>query len=111
MNFEDKEPDRRYFSIKEVCKQLDLNLSTLRFWEKQFPNLTPRKYGKGDRLYTHEDISFIRLIHYLLKEKGYTIEGAKKVIQSKESKEADQLKIIQRLEKVHQFLKEMRKQL
>lgn len=111
MNFEDKEPERLYFTISEVAKNLEVNISALRFWEKEFKQLKPRKVGKGDRLYTHEDISLLRYIQFLLKEKGYTIEGARKILENQNSKELDKYRLIQRLERVSSFLKELKKEM
>ncbi len=111
MNFEDLEPDKLYFGIAEVAKQFDVNRSALRFWEKEFTQLKPRKNGKGDRLYTREDVALLRYIHFLLKEKGYTIEGAKKVLKENDGKPMDTYQLIERLERVSSFLKELRKQI
>ncbi len=111
MNFEDLEPERRYFSITELAKDLEVNHSALRFWEKEFKELKPRKNGKGDRLYTHDDIKLIRYIHYLLKTKGYTIDGAKKILAAQEGKPIKSYQLIERLKKVQFFLKELKQQL
>jgi len=111
MNFEDLEPERRYFTITELAKNLALNHSALRFWEKEFKQLKPRKNGKGDRLYTHDDIQLVRYIHFLLKTKGYTIDGAKKIIAANQGKPQTSFQLIERLKKVQFFLKELKNQL
>lgn len=75
-----------YYSIGEVAQMFSLKESTLRFWEKQFDEITPRKTNKGTRFYTQEDIGFIRLIFHLVKERGMTLAGAKqKLKQNKET--------------------------
>ena len=111
MHFEDLEPDRRYFTITELAKELGLNHSALRFWEKEFKILKPRKNGKGDRLYTHDDVKLVRYIQFLLKTKGYTIEGAKKMIDANQGKPVTSYQLIERLKKVQFFLKELKQQL
>lgn len=76
---------RLYYSIGEVAEMFGVNESLLRFWEKEFDIITPRKTEKGTRYYRKEDIEVIKLIYYLVKEKGMTLAGAKKKL--KENKE------------------------
>jgi len=111
MHFEDDEPDRLYFSIKELSKEFAVNASALRFWEKEFKQLKPKKNKKGDRFYTKEDIAMVRYIHYLLKEKGYTLDGARKILAVNQGKPDQTYKLIERLQKVRFFLGELRQQL
>lgn len=111
MHFEDQEPDRRYFTITELANDLSLNHSALRFWEKEFKQLKPRKNGKGDRLYTHDDIKLVRYIHFLLKTKGYTIDGAKNLLSKNDGKPVSSYQLIEKLKKVKFFLKELKQQL
>ena len=61
-----------YFSISEVAQMFDVNESTLRFWEKEFDIINPRKTSKGTRFYKQEDIDAVRLIYHLVKERGMT---------------------------------------
>ena len=110
INLDKKYPDRLYFSIKEVAEFIDVPSSTLRYWGKEFSEIRPRTNGKGDRLYKKEDIALIREIHHLLKVKGYTIEGAQKQI-AKKSSAPQRFEIVERLEKIKFFLKELRKNL
>lgn len=70
--------EKIFYSISEVSEMLQVNPSLLRFWEKEFDTLKPRKNKKGNRLFTKEDIEQIKLIHHLVKEKGMTIQGARK---------------------------------
>ncbi len=69
---------KRYWSISEVADQFGVNQSLLRYWEKEFPALDPKKQGSGKRAYTVKDIEVIAVLHDLLKLKGYTIDGAKR---------------------------------
>jgi DNA-binding transcriptional MerR regulator len=66
-----------FYSIKEVAEMFNVTQSLLRYWEKEFPSIKPNKTEKGTRQYRKEDIDEIRLVHYLVKEKGMTLSGAK----------------------------------
>ena len=72
--------EKLYYNIGEVSELFGLNPSSLRFWETEFSNIRPRKNKKGDRFYTVDDIKKIQLIYYLLRQRKYTIEGAKDYI-------------------------------
>lgn len=73
-----------YYSIGEVAKMFDVNTSLIRFWEKEFPQITPKKNKKGNRLFTPKEVMKINTIYHFVKEKGYTLDGAKKAIKAKE---------------------------
>ena len=77
MPLKDKTIERIYWTIGETAEQLGVNTSLLRYWEKEFGTLRPKRTTKGDRLYTKDDITRIREIQMLLKERGFTIQGAK----------------------------------
>jgi len=77
MPLKDRTIERIYWTIGETADQLGVNTSLLRYWEKEFGTLRPKRTTKGDRLYTKEDIARIREIRSLLKERGFTIQGAK----------------------------------
>jgi len=70
-------PEKRYYGIGEVAKAFDVNTSLIRFWEKEFDVLKPKKNAKGNRKFTPEDIKNLKLIFHLVKERGFTLEGAK----------------------------------
>lgn len=71
---------KRYHSISEVAKMLDVNPSLLRFWEKQFKQIQPKTNARGKRAYRQEDIDVIRRIYDLVKVQGLTLEGARKAL-------------------------------
>ncbi len=99
--------EKLYFTISEVAAQFSIAASVLRYWESEFIIIQPKKSRKGDRLYTKEDIDNIRLIYHLLREKGFTIEGAKKYL--KENKNAhQQFELVDSLQKLRQFLVELK---
>lgn len=70
-------PGKLYYSIGEVAKAFDVNASLIRFWDKEFDQLKPKKNAKGNRLFTPDDIKTLELIYHLVKERGFTLEGAK----------------------------------
>lgn len=71
---------KRYYSISEVASQLDVNASLIRFWEKEFDQIKPKKNRKGNRLFTIEDLNNLKAIYHLVKERGFTLEGARNTL-------------------------------
>jgi DNA-binding transcriptional MerR regulator len=71
-----------YYSIGEITRRYDIRPSTLHFWEKQFPELKPKRNKKGNRFYTEDDLRLLEMIYYLTKIKGYTLKGAREKIKS-----------------------------
>jgi len=100
-----------YYSIKEVADQFGVNESLLRYWEQEFPQLKPHKSPKGNRQYTKDDIEEIHLIYHLVKEKGLTLEGAKKKIADNKSDVIDKLGLINRLKSIKKEILDIRKEL
>lgn len=80
-------PDKLYFRIGEVAKLAGIKPYVLRFWESEFPGLGPKKSGTGHRLYRRKDVELVLEIKRLLYEKRFTIEGARKVLESKPKRE------------------------
>jgi DNA-binding transcriptional MerR regulator len=80
---EKEETEKLYYSISEVSDLFDLNASTIRFWEKEFDMLSPTKNKKGNRLFTKKDIDYLAQIVDLVKQKGFTIQGAKEQLKNK----------------------------
>tara|TARA_S200000501_G_scaffold55900_1_gene46014 strand:+ start:974 stop:1303 length:330 start_codon:yes stop_codon:yes gene_type:complete len=93
-----KLPSKRYYTIGEIAKAFNVNTSLLRFWEKEFKEIHPKKKQSGVRKYTPEDIIIIEKIYFLLKKKGLTIEGAKKQLKIKSSNDGNHQLMIQKLE-------------
>ena len=79
-------PDKLYYSIGEVATYFGVSTSLIRYWEDEFPQITPRKNGKGDRRYTKQDIEKVTVIFDLIKEKGFTIKGAQSHLSEKPEK-------------------------
>ena len=103
--------EKAYYSIGEVSRIFNVNTSLLRFWEKEFPQLKPYKNAKGTRYYTPEDIHLIRSIYYLVKQKGYTLDGARTKLASDKKKVDDNAQILASLENLKSFLQNIKKQL
>lgn len=94
-------PDKLYYSIGEVAKAFDVNASLIRFWEKEFEIIQPKKNKKGNRLFTKNDIDCFKNIYYLVKIKGYTLEGAKQAIGKKGiATTIDEIDVVKRLENI-----------
>ena len=104
-------PDKRYYKIGEVAKAFDVNTSLIRFWENEFEVLKPKKNKKGNRLFTPEDLENLKLIYFLVKEKGFTLEGAKKKLKENPDEIFSKHKIIIRLEDIKNELIEIKNQL
>jgi DNA-binding transcriptional MerR regulator len=104
-------PEKRYYRIGEIAKAFNVNPSLLRFWEKEFKEIQPRKKEGGARKYTPDDVNTIQKIYYLLKEKGLTIEGAKKQLKLKNLTDDRNLELIQKLEQLKSDLVQLRENL
>jgi len=105
----DEHPSEKlYYTMGEVTALMNVAPSLLRFWEKEFEVLSPKKNKKGNRLYTKADIDTIRLIFHLTKEKGYTLHGAKEKIRTSRQSAEKNMAILESLKKVRQFLVEMK---
>ena len=90
-------PDKLYYSIAEVAKAFDVNASLIRYWEQEFPIIKPKKNKKGNRYFTPEDIKNLKIIYHLVKEKGYTLDGAR-IALTTNSKISETISLIDRLE-------------
>ncbi len=88
---------KRYYSIREVAELLNVSETLLRYWEKEFPTIRPRKAGRGIRQYTAEDIDAIRTVYHYVKECGMTLTGAREAIKRDKGQPNKKLEIIDRL--------------
>ncbi len=103
--------DKRYYKIGEVAKAFNVNASLIRFWDKEFDVLKPKKNNKGNRLFTQDDITNLQLIYHLVKEKGFTLEGAKNKLKENPEKVVNNHEIITRLQAVKAALTTIKNQL
>jgi DNA-binding transcriptional MerR regulator len=104
-------PDKRYYSIGEVAKAFNVNASLIRFWDKEFDILKPKKNAKGNRMFTPEDVKNLQLIFHLVKERGFTLDGAKTHLKEGQKKTMDKFDIINKLETIKSQLTNIKNQL
>ncbi len=97
-------PDKLYYSIGEVAKAFNVNASLIRFWEKEFSIISPRKSSTGSRKFTPEDIKKLQLIYHLVKEQGFTLEGARQRLKEESQKTLSNYDIINKLQQIKQTL-------
>lgn len=104
-------PEKRYYKIGEVAKAFSVNTSLIRFWEKEFDIIKPKKNKKGNRLFTPDDIANFKLIYNLVKERGFTLDGAKQKLKENPEGVVNNHEIISRLEAVKAELIKIKNQL
>lgn len=102
---------KQYYPIGEVAAMFKVNTSLIRFWETEFSDIRPRKNKKGDRFFTPQDIKTLELIHYLLRQKKLTIEGAKEYLKANRQDGAARMELVRSLEKIKAFLLEIKARL
>ena len=104
-------PEKRYYGIGEVAKAFGVNTSLIRFWEKEFDVLKPKKNAKGNRKFTPMDIENLKFIYHLVKERGFTLEGAKTHLKEEKKQSLDNFQIISKLEDIKSQLTKIKNQL
>ena len=104
-------PEKLYYNIGEVAKAFDVKTSLIRFWEGEFDSIKPKKNAKGNRKFTKKDIEALELIYFLVKEKGYTLEGAKQHLKHKTPLELSTYDLVKRLKHIKSELEEIKKNL
>ena len=103
--------EKIYYTIGEVAELFEVNASLIRFWENEFDFLSPQKNKKGNRLFTKEDNNKIKIIYHLVKEKGYTLQGAREKIKRNKEDVEKQVEIIDSLQRIKSFLLELKSDL
>ena len=111
MPLREKPIEKLYYSIGEVATMFEVNVSLLRFWEKEFDILKPKKNKKGNRLFTANDLNNLKIIYHLVKERGFTLHGAKKKLRENKDDTINNIEIVNRLKEIRQFLVEIRDEL
>ena len=104
-------PEKRYYGIGEVAKAFNVNASLIRFWEKEFDVIKPKKNAKGNRKFTPEDIKNLKFIYHLVKERGFTLEGAKTHLKEEKKQSLEKYEIIEKLEDIKAQLIKIKNQL
>ena len=111
MAYKEKEIEKLYYSIGEVSEMFNVAPSLIRFWESEFEIIQPKKNRKGNRQFTKEDIENVRTIYHLVKQKGFTLQGAKEMLRNDTQAVKDKMEIYDSLKKIRQFLVEVRDKL
>jgi DNA-binding transcriptional MerR regulator len=104
-------PKKLYYSIGEIAKAFNVKTSLIRFWDNEFDVLKPKKNAKGNRRFTNEDVKTLKLIYSLVKEQGYTLDGAKLYIKSKKGKSLKNFEIITKLESIKDKLMKIKSEI
>lgn len=111
MAYKEKEIEKLYYSIGEVAEMFSVAPSLIRFWESEFEIIQPKKNRKGNRQFTKEDIDNVKLIYHLVKEKGFTLTGAKEMVKNDTIALRGKMEMIDSLKRVRKFLVELRDRL
>lgn len=106
---EKDQPEKLYYSIREVARMFHVNPSLLRYWEEVFDTISPKKSEKGIRFYSQKDIEAIRLVYYLVKERGLTLAGARQKLKYNKSETEKNEEVIHRLKTIRNELNALKK--
>ena len=104
MPYKEREISKLYYTMGEVAAMFDVNTSLIRFYEKEFDVLKPKKNKKGNRLFTPEDLENLKIIFHLIRDKGYTLNGAKDHLKNNLGETKDNQRVIDSLENLKKFL-------
>ena len=99
---------KRYYSISEVAELFGVSKSLIRFWEGEFDSLKPHKNSKGDRRFTQQNLEQIKEIYHLVKERGFTLSGAKQELKDRHQRDKEKQSVIETLEKIKHMLLELK---
>jgi DNA-binding transcriptional MerR regulator len=109
--YKEKEIEKKYYTIGEVADSLGVATSLIRFWEGEFDIIKPKKNRKGNRQFTKEDLNNVKLIYHLVKEKGFTLQGARDFIKSDVNVAGEKIEVIETLKSIKSFLVDIRDRL
>ncbi len=111
MPYKEKKVEKLYFSIGEVAEMFNVNTSLIRFWEKEFDIIKPKKNKKGNRFFTKEDIENFHVIYHLVKERGMTLKGAKQKLKENKEDTVHNVEIIKTLQDIRSMLLDIKEDL
>ena len=111
MPYKENPTEKLFYKIGEVAKMFDVNVSLIRFWEKEFDILKPKKNKKGNRLFTKKDLNNLKVIYHLVKERGFTLEGAKMKLKENKKDTINNFEIVNHLKDIRGFLVKLREEL
>jgi len=108
MPYKEKKVEKLYYTIGEVADMFSVNTSLIRYWEKEFDIIKPKKNKKGNRLFTKKDIDNFHMIYHLVKERGMTLKGAQKKMKENKEEEEYNFEIVKSLEQIREMLLEVK---
>lgn len=111
MPYKEQKVEKLYYTIGEVAEMFNVNTSLIRFWEKDFDVIKPKKNKKGNRLFTKEDINNFHIIYHLVKERGMTLKGAKKKLRENKEDAINNFEIVKTLTGIRKMLLEIREEM
>jgi DNA-binding transcriptional MerR regulator len=111
MPYKDKKVEKLFYTIGEVADMFNVNTSLIRFWEREFDIIKPKKNKKGNRLFTKEDIDNFHIIYYLVKERGMTLKGAQKKLKENREDTINNLEVIKSLNNIKKMLLDIREEM
>jgi DNA-binding transcriptional MerR regulator len=111
MPYKETETTKLYYTIGEVAKMFKVNTSLIRFWEKEFEIIQPKKNKKGNRLFTPEDLDNFHIIFHLVKERGFTLQGAKSKLKENKEDTINNIQVVKSLTEVKNFLLKLKEEL
>ncbi len=111
MPYKEKRVEKLYYSIGEVAEMFNVNSSLIRYWEKEFDIIKPKKNKKGNRYFTMEDIEHFHIIYYLVKELGLTLKGAKKKLKENKEGARNNFEVVKSLKEIKSLLLDIREDL
>jgi len=111
MPYKDKKVEKLFYTIGEVAEMFSVNTSLIRFWEREFDIIQPKKNKKGNRLFTKEDIDNFHIIYHLVKERGMTLKGAQKKLKDNREDTINNLEVIKSLNNIKKLLLDLREEM
>ncbi|MCC6690320.1 MAG: MerR family transcriptional regulator [Bacteroidia bacterium] len=111
MPYKEKDTQKLYYTIGEVAEKFKVNISLIRFWEKEFDIIKPQKNKKGNRLFTQEDLDNFYIIFHLVKERGYTLQGAKEKLKVHGKEVTAHAEVVKTLNRIKTFLLDVKESL
>ena len=99
-----EKPGKLFYSIGEVATMFNVNTSLIRFWEKEFDIIKPKKNKKGNRMFTQADVDNFHIIYHLVKERGFTLQGAKDKLKENKEETINNVEIVKTLKNLKDFL-------
>jgi DNA-binding transcriptional MerR regulator len=109
MKEEENKAEKLFYSIGEVAKIFNVKTSLIRFWESEFDIIKPKKNKKGNRLFSPKDVENFHLIYHLVKERGFTLQGAKDKLKENKEDTINKVEIVARLKEIRRFLVDLKK--